>query len=467
MYVSTRYNIYTTENTNSLENNYNETTLVNSLEKGEICTFTKQLKFFLAAGNSIDSLFKINSCHSELDDNLKNAISLLHIASLYDNDSATKLLLEKNANPDINLLDGSTPLHIACKTKHKRIIEILLEYKADTTICNKSGLAPIHIACENDDTNLVSILLEANPQNANILTKEKISPLHIAVLNNNIEPIKLLLEYGADINIKTSKDKDTPLIIACKGTQKLFSSSNKKQKIALFLIERGADINLRNKASWQAIHYVSKNANKDIMEALLSKGANINSKTDLFKGSATPLIVTLENKQHDFANYLALEHDADIYSRGTSHTVGCFSSKSNTAGVLSYLLCISCDLITGSMFNNTDNIGAIAKRTVLPCLRPNIADLAEEGFIAKVESRKINNKQRHTENIKQNSKIISEQPKTSMTTRETNKDSLLNRNSHEKSKSSCFPFFSSARKANVEVIYIGEPPPAYTELDYI
>ncbi len=103
--------------------------------------------------------------------------------------------------------------------------------------------------------------------------------LHEAVLNQDIEKIELLLKEGDDINKLGSLlyDNGSPLHVAVRADN---------QEIATLLLERGAEVDVRDLSDHTPLHNASWNGYLDMIKLLLGAGANIHATT--YSGS-TPL----------------------------------------------------------------------------------------------------------------------------------------------------------------------------------
>ncbi len=128
-----------------------------------------------------------------------------------------KLLLEKNADPNIKDNDGNTPLHIASKTSEKAVSVLFSNNpKLDPNIQNNYGQTPLHLAVDRCAIEIVNLLL-TNKADPNIKDIDGNTPLHIATMfkdynmySDYSEIVKALLNKNANINIK-NKNGNTPL----------------------------------------------------------------------------------------------------------------------------------------------------------------------------------------------------------------------------------------------------------------
>ena len=130
---------------------------------------------------------------------------------------------------------GDTPLYLACYHNHMEVVRFLLSKGADTDkVLANHGKTPLHAACYLNDLELIETLLAAGADiHKGIMSGETIlfTPLHDAVLGMleiarrkrgrrrsmtegiplvDWEVVKFLVEKGADINYK-DRAGNTPL----------------------------------------------------------------------------------------------------------------------------------------------------------------------------------------------------------------------------------------------------------------
>ena len=162
----------------------------------------------------------------------------------------------------------------------------------------------------NKDYKSIEQALAGNPALANEgiayddSNTAKAHPLHricdrifsnIITDKEGVEIAKLFLKYGADINGNGLIEKqDTPLLAAC---------SLHADQLAIFYIEKGADIHHQGCHGGTALHWAAWTGRPLLVKKLVEKGSEINKLCIDFK--ATPLfwaIHGLKNEGYDSMN---------------------------------------------------------------------------------------------------------------------------------------------------------------------
>ena len=92
------------------------------------------------------------------------------------------------------------------------------------------------------------------------------SELIEATINGDLDKVKLLVKNGININFQEEETNQNALMYALSG--------NTQPEIAKFLIEKGADLNLRDIMGDTCLLYSSTAGNTEMVKLLLKKGAN-------------------------------------------------------------------------------------------------------------------------------------------------------------------------------------------------
>ncbi|MCH7979361.1 MAG: ankyrin repeat domain-containing protein, partial [Acidobacteria bacterium] len=197
-----------------------------------------------------------------------------------------KLLLARGANVNAKETQkGQTALMWAVAGKHSEVARALVEHGADVRARSKMSLLPEPFT--NVSTNGEGLSYSPDvyfPKSAGGFT-----PLLFAAQQGDLDSARILLEAGADVNEATPEDGSVLVVATASGHEKL----------ALFLLEQGADPNAMDVFGITALHYTLHEGlfaisgarrrptdrfgwlrpnMPELMKALLAKGADPNAR---------------------------------------------------------------------------------------------------------------------------------------------------------------------------------------------
>jgi ankyrin repeat protein len=265
----------------------------------------------------------------------------LIVAAMAGNEDICNLLLSKGSNIEScrDKCCNSTPLSEAAFLGNKNIVELLVRKGADINICmyNQNSVLERAIISPNwdilemvkfgkidwgskngqeiqekikrDKLEILQFLLE----NGADLTKGE-PPLIVAARCNNKEASELLIKYGAQIAIeeecskelKSANNKDAP--IKCGETPLFYADS---PDLVKFLISKGANVNLKNKDGWSALHFAARKGNLEKCKILIENKVEIDS---LDKYGETALLKAARSGIRDSGDIcsLLIENGANV-----------------------------------------------------------------------------------------------------------------------------------------------------------
>jgi ankyrin repeat protein len=116
-----------------------------------------------------------------------------------------------------------------------------------------------------------------------------------------MEAVKALIESRAEVNARVHYSGNTPLIEAL---------HKKYLDLANYLIEQGADVNLKTQAGWSPIKMAVFMGYGETLRSLLQAGANVNERDNQGK---TPLMWASIKGHSDIARML-IQAGADVYA---------------------------------------------------------------------------------------------------------------------------------------------------------
>lgn len=232
--------------------------LYNSEDKNDD-DFTEIFELFLKNGadiNSIDS----------------SGFSVLAYAVSNNKEKVVDVLIAKGARLDTCSRNTWTPLTRAIYLKRAVIAEKIIMAGADVNAPKKSiGWTPLHYAAYVGNAKLVKLLIDKGAKTL-IFDKQHQTPLHWAASKGNLESAEILLRNGIDINQRGGNTL-TPLDCAIHC-----SSPERRMTMVKRFVELGADINKRDGSGWSPVYRCSMFDRPKELVFLLNKGADINLK---------------------------------------------------------------------------------------------------------------------------------------------------------------------------------------------
>ncbi|GLI77328.1 hypothetical protein PoHVEF18_005617 [Penicillium ochrochloron] len=210
----------------------------------------------------IDQGAVINECENEL------GVTALHCAVHRGHEEMVDLLIENNANLNATSKDGNTALHIAAEHGHRKLIKTLLNRRINSRTANLQGATALQLAVGTaSDEATVPLLIKSrfDMDVQNVVTGN--TALHLAVELKRPRIILFLIEKGANLNI-LNREGLTPLQLACK--------IDNCEAVSL-LLERGAKLETRSSSNNTALHIAASEGNWIAFDLLVTGGADINA----------------------------------------------------------------------------------------------------------------------------------------------------------------------------------------------
>ncbi|KAK2726870.1 serine/threonine-protein phosphatase 6 regulatory ankyrin repeat subunit A-like [Artemia franciscana] len=237
--------------------------------------------------------------------------------------SVVSYLIEKGGNLNFQITKannvdfGGTPLHFAARQGQIDMCQLLVSKGAQTDILDDRRRTPLHWAVirggkdyctikEENKIEIVKVLLSRGVP-TDVLDFCGLSPLHYAVENNNISIASYLLEKGANINLKYG---NSPFYRS--GYTPLHSAAAQCQlDKCQFLLSKGAQVDALDDKRRTPLHWAvnetesftrEKQREKlEIVKLLISRGATVDV---LDENDLTPLVIAVSKRNFAIAEYL-------------------------------------------------------------------------------------------------------------------------------------------------------------------
>ncbi|KAH8982526.1 ankyrin repeat-containing domain protein [Lactarius akahatsu] len=229
--------------------------------------------------------------------------------------AVAQLLVKRGADVNAQDEDHETPLHFVSYFLEVDLVRTLLDHGAIINVEDNLGQTPLHLALEDKDYSDedrfgVAQLLVERGADVNAQDEDHKTPLHSASYFPEIKLVWMLLDYGANVNAEDNLGR-TPLLRVLEAEDYV---DEYRFGVACLLVERGADVNVRDEDHETPLHYACYPPELKLAWMLLDHGANINA---VDKWGRTPLGRMLEAKEpldedRSAVAQLLVEHGADV-----------------------------------------------------------------------------------------------------------------------------------------------------------
>ncbi|EAY09711.1 hypothetical protein TVAG_098460 [Trichomonas vaginalis G3] len=137
-------------------------------------------------------------------------ISCLIFSPMFNIPSLCEYFLSLGVDINKNLLNGKTALHIAARSDSKETAELLISHGININEKNNDGETALHIAARSDSKETAELLI-SHGININEKNKKGETPLHFAAFNKNKKQLNFLF-HMVQISMKNIKMEQTLFI---------------------------------------------------------------------------------------------------------------------------------------------------------------------------------------------------------------------------------------------------------------
>ena len=170
-------------------------------------------------------------------------------------------------------------------------------------LCTLFSFNTLYPELSKDEKEFVSYIVNGNKEkvlaflnnkkaNVNLDIVDGATPLILSIIYEQDEIAKLLIEKGADLNRKEKESGATPLIL---------SILYKRYEISEILIEKGANVNIKDNSGFTALIHAIQREKTDLSKILIKRKSDVNTKvsfkTDgLYLKDFTPLTFNVDTE---------------------------------------------------------------------------------------------------------------------------------------------------------------------------
>jgi ankyrin repeat protein len=193
----------------------------------------------------------------------------------------------------------NTPLFYAMRGRQKEMFDLLLKKGADIDYVNSRSQNLLTIAIEQRYDDMIPFLIENTKINLLFIDHNGWSAMHYAIDAKEIAVVFLLMQKEPSLLSYKNKFGNTPLLLTLDKAYK----NQDKDFIALakILLKHEKYLNITNAVGNTALHLASMLKNYDLVKYILELGANPNIKNS--KGWR-PIDFALKDKDYELANML-------------------------------------------------------------------------------------------------------------------------------------------------------------------
>ena len=239
---------------------------------------------------------------------------LIAAVKAFDLDTVRSLVVDQGVDVNQTAPDGATALHWAVHKNDAALVDLLIDAGADVSAANRYGVQSISLAAENGNAEILETLLEAGAD-PNAALPEGETVLMTAARTGNAASIRVLLVRGADPNLRDGFRGQTAL---------MWAAARNNADAVHALAELGADLHAKTETAerapngnqlfyaspptgFTALLFAVRGGHIDAVQVLLAAGADVN---DTLSDGQTALVVAVANANWELADYL-LDRGAD------------------------------------------------------------------------------------------------------------------------------------------------------------
>ena len=195
--------------------------------------------------------------------------TMLILAATEGKLETVKVLLENHADPNLKGHNDDTAMHWAAGNGYDDIVDELRKKGARLNEINAEGRTPLIDAIKAGKVAVASKIANMEGVDLNLQDSEGRSALIVAINVGRVSLASKISDTGIDLNLQDSEG-NSALIAAIKAKQSIIA-----KKLAN---KPGVDLNLQDNDCNSALMLAAQEGDEDLMLFLVERGANVNAK---------------------------------------------------------------------------------------------------------------------------------------------------------------------------------------------
>ncbi|XP_018569762.1 uncharacterized protein LOC108909819 [Anoplophora glabripennis] len=206
----------------------------------------------------------------------------LHLGTKYGRWDTVRYLVEHGTGVNVKDNDGKTSLHLAAEYGRLDIVKYLIAQGAHLNDGTNDGKTVLHLAAKHQKWDAVKCLVE-HGVNINVKDYDGNTILHLAADCDKLDVVKYVVEHGANINVRANDGSAALHLVAgynrlntgkCDTSQRSAAEYD-RLNTADYLMEHGADINVKDNDGNTVLHLAAEFGRLDTVKYLLAQGATV------------------------------------------------------------------------------------------------------------------------------------------------------------------------------------------------
>ncbi|KAH8424343.1 ankyrin repeat domain-containing protein [Aspergillus melleus] len=244
----------------------------------------KRLLNYAEDGN-LEGVEKALDDNANVDAKTNIGETALHLAARHGYYQLAELLIKRSAKIEARDDDGWVPLYGAAIEGKADVVKLLLEWDADPNAKRPDGWTPLLAALRHNFQEIIDLLLDCDEINVSTVNDEGCSPLMMASEYSSVDVVRSLLEKNADINVR-DQDGWAPILTALRY---------RNEDVITTLLAQDPDVHFQNSDEYTPLLMACRHSTANVVQQLIDRKVDVN-KTNNSNESELHVLAYNENR---------------------------------------------------------------------------------------------------------------------------------------------------------------------------